>query len=136
MPFLALIIGPYSQKNKVESLLNIFHLSKGGASSRGDQLKPYNLSFKTLSCTKLKKSFLGNELKILMASYKGHKDLINLKGRWSNAAGASSYAAITQKLNGNDASTTQGGKSREEKLISALELMLNRNLKDGLRHLH
>lgn len=132
LPFLALIIGPYSQKNRVESLLNIFHLAGGGIT--GSNPKPFNLSYKTLPCTKLKKSFLGAELKTLLASYRDHKDLINLKARWSNAAGATSYSAIAQKQNGIDPQTLNNlGKTREDKLVSALELLLARNMKEGKR---
>ncbi len=83
MPFLALIIGPYSQKNKTESLLKIFHIQGGNSNktlalSKGDYPKPYELSYKILPCNKLRKSFLGVELKGLLQHYRDHRDLIDL----------------------------------------------------------
>lgn len=122
-PFLALIIGPYSQKNRVESLLRIFHLNGG---NKGDLGKPYNLTYKNLPQTKLKKSFLNNELKTLLTSYKDHKDLIDLKVRWSTAAGSQSSSNLILKEQA--VSTPFIGRTREDKLIEALELMLQRNI--------
>ncbi|TNV85286.1 hypothetical protein FGO68_gene10664 [Halteria grandinella] len=123
LPFLALIIGPYSQKNRVESLLRIFHLS--GSTSKQDSGKPFNLIYKNLPQAKLKKSFLNKELKNLLAGYKGHKDLINLKARWSTAAGSQSSQNL---MLGAQEQQQQLGRSREDKLIEALELMLQRNI--------
>ena len=61
------------------------------------------------------------ELKSLLATYRGHKDLINLKARWSTATGSQSSANLMnpQQIL---------GRSREDKLIEALELMLQRNI--------
>lgn len=55
-----------------------------------------------LPCTKLRKSFFEVELKNLIAYYRGHRDLINLKGKWN--------AALT--------------KTREDKLIDAIQKIL------------
>ena len=63
LPFVALIIGPYSSKKKTESLCKIFHLVK--------DKNPYSLNFKQMPSTKLRKSFIGEILEIL-TKYKLH----------------------------------------------------------------
>ncbi len=112
LPYLAAIIGPYSQKGKTESLLKIFHLvgTTGGCQSyKGDFPKPFDLPFKTLPCTKLRKSFFEVELKNLLVRYKTHRDLIDLTVKWSN-------------------------KTREDKMMEALRQILDKNMEvTGLR---
>jgi hypothetical protein len=56
-----------------------------------------------LPCSKLRKSFFEVELKNLIGYYRGHKDLINLKLKWTTA--------------------TQN-KTREDKLLEAVQLIL------------
>jgi hypothetical protein len=60
--------------------------------------RPFDLPYRMLPCTKLRKSFFEVELKNLIAYYRGHRDLINLKGKWN--------MALT--------------KTREDKLIDAI----------------
>ena len=74
MPFVALIIGPYSVKNKNDSLIKIFHLKKN---------VPYNLAFKNVPSTKLRKAMI-TELKDLFTKYKINIDKINLKEKWTS----------------------------------------------------
>ena len=66
--------------------MKIFHLVGGGpksAQSKEPPLpKPFELPYKMLPCTKLRKSFFEVEIKNLIGYYRGHKDLINLKVRW------------------------------------------------------
>ena len=89
MPYLAAIIGPYTQKGKIESLLKVFHIVNGkntsGSCGNNNFPKPYDLPFKMLPCTKLRKSFFEVELKNLIGYYRGHRDLINLKAKWTIA---------------------------------------------------
>jgi hypothetical protein len=59
MPFVALIVGPYSSKGKNESLIKIFHLRKG---------TPYSLGFRQAPTTALRKEIL-NEIKKLFSKY-------------------------------------------------------------------
>lgn len=117
LPYLAAIIGPYTQKSKTESLLKIFHLVGGGpksAQSKEPPLpKPFELPYKMLPCTKLRKSFFEVEIKNLIGYYRGHKDLINLKVRWGG--GTANSTASTQ------------AKTREDKLLEAVQLILQRN---------
>jgi hypothetical protein len=97
--------------------LKIFHLVGGGpisAQSKAPPLpNPFELAYKMLPCTKLRKSFFEVELKNLIASYRGHKDLINLKIRWGN--GTANSNNLTQV------------KTREDKLLEAVQLILQRN---------
>jgi hypothetical protein len=74
LPFLGLIIGPYSSKNKNESLQKIFHVIK--------EKQPFSLNFKSLPTKKLRKGLI-HELKDLYKKYQTHQDRINLKERWS-----------------------------------------------------
>jgi hypothetical protein len=123
LPYLAAIIGPYTQKSKTESLLKIFHLVGGGpksAQSKEPPLpKPFELPYKMLPCTKLRKSFFEVEIKNLIGYYRGHRDLINLKVRWGGTAGSTNAAALTQ------------AKTREDKLLEAVQLILQRNRDSG-----
>ena len=50
LPFIGLIIGPYSQKGRNESLLKIFHIV--------NERQPYSLSFKQMPSTRLRKSLI------------------------------------------------------------------------------
>lgn len=59
LPFIALIVGPYTNKKKNDSLLKIFHLNKN---------VPYSLNFKYTSCSRLRKNIL-LEIKDLFNSY-------------------------------------------------------------------
>jgi hypothetical protein len=69
----------------------------------------------------LKKSFLNRELRTLLGSYRDHKDLINLKARWSTVTNPAAGSNLM-------APPTTIGRTREDKLIEALELMLQRNI--------
>jgi hypothetical protein len=62
MPFIGLIIGPYTQKSKAESLMKIFLVK--------DQ-QPYTLNYKQLPTTMLCKTLL-EEIKQLFSKYKDH----------------------------------------------------------------
>jgi hypothetical protein len=73
MPFVALIVGPYSVKGKTESLLNIFHLKKS---------LPYSLGYKLVPTHKLRKNMI-EEVKELFVRYCKSLDKINLKEKWS-----------------------------------------------------
>lgn len=73
MPFLALIIGPYTVKNKYESLIKIFHLKNN---------LPYNLGYKQVPSNKLRKDIL-HEMKELFKKYSSNPDSINLQDKWS-----------------------------------------------------
>jgi hypothetical protein len=89
-------------------LLKIFHLVGGNggcASYKGDFPKPFDLPFKPLPCSKLKKSFFEVELKNLLMKYKTHRDLIDLRVKWSSNT-------VT----------------REDKMIELLKLILERNM--------
>lgn len=73
MPFVALIVGPYSMKGKNDSLIKIFHLKKN---------IPYSLGFKHVPCDGVRKELL-LEIKKLFSTYKVSKDKIDLTERWS-----------------------------------------------------
>ena len=64
-----------------------------------------------LPCTKLRKSFFEVEIKNLIGYYRGHKDLINLKVKWGTANSA-------------NASALSQAKTREDKLLDAVQLIL------------
>ncbi|CDW86052.1 histone h2a deubiquitinase mysm1 [Stylonychia lemnae] len=96
LPFIALIIGPYSTKNKNESLCKVFHLVK--------EKQPFSLNFKQLPNKKMRKALI-NEIKDILMKYKAHQDKINLKEKWC------------------------AGYTREEKLVEAIEIILEKNLK-------
>lgn len=73
MPFIALIMGPYSVKGKNDSLIKIFHLKKN---------TPYSLAFKQVPCTGVRKELL-HEMKKLFIKYKCSKDKIELSEKWT-----------------------------------------------------
>lgn len=73
MPFVALIVGPYSTKGKNESLTKIFHLRKG---------TPYSLGFRQVPCRTLKKELL-NEMKRLFMKYQNSSDKIDFSEKWN-----------------------------------------------------
>lgn len=50
LPFIALIIGPYSVKHRSESLCKIFHLVK--------EKTPFSLNFKYMLTGKIRKSLI------------------------------------------------------------------------------
>lgn len=74
MPFIALIIGPYSSKGRSESLCKVFHLVR--------EKTPYSLNFKQIPSKKLKKGLM-QEIKEILVKYANHQDLINLKEMWA-----------------------------------------------------
>ena len=98
--------------------MKIFHLVGGGGpkSAQATLPKPFELPYKMLPCTKLRKSFFEVEIKNLIGYYRGHRDLINLKVRWG---GSTNAAALTQ------------AKTREDKLLEAVQLILQRNRDSG-----
>jgi hypothetical protein len=59
MPFVALIVGPYSLKGKNESILKIFHLRKS---------IPYNLGYKLVPTKKLRKRLIA-DIKEIFTKY-------------------------------------------------------------------
>jgi hypothetical protein len=73
MPFVALIVGPYTLKGKTESILKIFHLKKS---------IPYNLGFKLVPTKKLRKKLL-DDIKEIFSKYSNSQDRINLREKWS-----------------------------------------------------
>jgi hypothetical protein len=73
MPFIALIVGPYSVKGKNDSLVKIFHLKKN---------IPYSLAFKQVPCIGVRKELL-HEMKKLFMKYKFSKDKIELAEKWT-----------------------------------------------------
>ena len=95
-------------------MLKIFHLVGTPKQGKGENPRPYNLAYKLLPCTKLKKSFLTTELIGLLVSYNQHDDLIDLRARWSSSRA---------KQDGGWETST-----REDKLVSLLELMLSKNM--------
>lgn len=76
LPFLALIIGPYSQKNRNESLLKVFHLVK--------EKQPFSLNYRVLPAKKLRKGLV-QELKDILLKYQNHQDRINLREKWGGS---------------------------------------------------
>ena len=74
LPFLGLIIGPYSQKNRNEALCKVFHIVK--------EKQPFSLSFKQVPTKKLRKGLIDDIREILM-KYQKHEDKINLREKWS-----------------------------------------------------
>jgi len=74
MPFVALIVGPYSVKGKNNSLIKIFHLKRN---------TPYSLGYKHVPCTGIRKDIL-LEIKKLFGTYRDSKDKIDLTERWSS----------------------------------------------------
>ena len=72
MPFLGLIIGPYHDKARQESLLKIFHNKRGN---------PFTLKYKQMPASKIRKAIF-EEIIALFAKYKGHEDLIDLDDKW------------------------------------------------------
>eukprot|EP00347_Sterkiella_histriomuscorum_P005805 403355203 len=74
MPFVALIIGPYSTKNRNESLQKVFHLIK--------EKQPFSLIYKQMPSRKIRRALV-LEIKELFIQYKSHKDRINLREKWS-----------------------------------------------------
>jgi hypothetical protein len=74
LPFIGLIIGPYSQKNRNESLCKVFHIVK--------EKLPFSLSFRSLPSKKLRKGLI-EDVKELLIKYRKHQDKIDLTEKWN-----------------------------------------------------
>mmetsp|Transcript_3572 Transcript_3572/g.2600 ORF Transcript_3572/g.2600 Transcript_3572/m.2600 type:complete len:147 (-) Transcript_3572:126-566(-) len=96
MPFLALIVGPYSVKGKNDSLLKVFHLKKK---------VPFALSLRQVPCTGLRRSII-SEIKKLFEEFKQSPDKINLNERWTDDSSKKDklIASVKQLLKKNIAS--------------------------------
>jgi hypothetical protein len=63
MPFVALIIGPYSVRNRCEALCKVFHLVRERA--------PFSLTIRTVPAKKLKKNLV-QDIKEILEKYADH----------------------------------------------------------------
>jgi len=63
LPFLGLIIGPYSQKNRNESLCKVFHLVK--------EKQPFSLNYRPLPTKKLRKGLV-DDIREILYKYQNH----------------------------------------------------------------